>query len=80
MVKYKCARLRCILQRRADRYRRKVMSRTAEHAIEADQSIKLNIRLDARQFGRMLFSMLKIGVIGFGGGSALIPVIEDEVV
>jgi chromate transporter len=56
------------------------MSRTAEHAIEADQSIKLNIRLDARQFGRMLFSMLKIGVIGFGGGSALIPVIEDEVV
>ncbi len=31
-------------------------------------------------FIRLLFSMLKIGVIGFGGGSALIPVIEDEVV
>ena len=24
--------------------------------------------------------MLKVGLIGFGGGSALIPVIEDEVV
>lgn len=56
------------------------MSRTAEHAIEAEQSLKLNIHTDARKFGRMLFSMLKIGVIGFGGGSALIPVIEDEVV
>ncbi len=31
-------------------------------------------------FLRLLLSMLKIGVIGFGGGSALIPVIEDEVV
>ncbi len=31
-------------------------------------------------FIRLLFSMLKIGIIGFGGGSALIPVIEDEVV
>lgn len=28
----------------------------------------------------LLRSMLKIGVIGFGGGSALIPVIEEEVV
>jgi len=28
----------------------------------------------------LLQSMLKIGVIGFGGGSALIPVIEEEVV
>ena len=25
-------------------------------------------------------SMLKVGVIGFGGGNALIPVIEQEVV
>ncbi len=31
-------------------------------------------------FRKLLYSMLKIGVIGFGGGSALIPVIEDEVV
>lgn len=29
---------------------------------------------------RLLGSMLKIGVVGFGGGSALIPVIEQEVV
>lgn len=56
------------------------MSQAAEHAIEAEQSLKLNIHTDARRFGRMLLSMLKIGVIGFGGGSALIPVIEDEVV
>lgn len=28
----------------------------------------------------LLFSMLKIGFVGFGGGSALIPVIEKEVV
>lgn len=27
-----------------------------------------------------LFSMLKVGVIGFGGGNALIPVLEQEVV
>ena len=32
------------------------------------------------KMGRMLLSMLKIGAAGFGGGSALIPVIEDEVV
>ncbi|MDD6038134.1 MAG: chromate transporter [bacterium] len=30
------------------------------------------------QFCRFLLSMLKIGCIGFGGGSALIPVIEHE--
>lgn len=28
----------------------------------------------------LLFSMAKVGVIGFGGGNALIPVIEEEVV
>ena len=28
----------------------------------------------------MVTTMLKIGFIGFGGGTALIPVIEDEVV
>ena len=31
------------------------------------------------EFGMML-ALLKIGFIGFGGGSALIPVIEKEVV
>ena len=30
--------------------------------------------------GRLATSMFKIGLIGFGGGSALIPVIEEEVV
>ena len=33
-----------------------------------------------QQFFSMTATMLKIGFIGFGGGSALIPVIEDEVV
>ena len=32
-----------------------------------------------KEFG-MMASLLKIGCIGFGGGSALIPVIEKEVV
>ncbi len=32
------------------------------------------------KFRTMIVSMLKIGCIGFGGGSALIPVIEKEVV
>ncbi len=27
-----------------------------------------------------LLSMAKVGCIGFGGGSALIPVIEDEII
>ena len=31
-------------------------------------------------FARFLTAMLKIGCIGFGGGSALIPVIEDEII
>ena len=29
---------------------------------------------------KLMLSMLRIGAIGFGGGSALIPVIEEEVV
>lgn len=33
-----------------------------------------------REYSGKALSMLKIGFIGFGGGSALIPVIEDEVV
>lgn len=36
---------------------------------------------DARpSLGSLLASMVKVGVIGFGGGSALIPVMEDELV
>ena len=43
------------------------------------------VRVDAKSreksgLARLLLSMAKIGVIGFGGGSALIPVIEEEVV
>lgn len=33
-----------------------------------------------REFIAMTATMIKIGLIGFGGGSALIPVIEEEVV
>lgn len=33
-----------------------------------------------KQFYRFLLSMLKVGCIGFGGGSALIPVIEQEII
>lgn len=33
-----------------------------------------------RRLGRLLISMLKVGCIGFGGGNALVPVIEKEVV
>ena len=29
---------------------------------------------------QLFTSMLKIGCIGFGGGSAIIPIIEDEIV
>ncbi len=32
------------------------------------------------KFFSLLLSFLKIGLIGFGGGSALIPIIEDEIV
>lgn len=28
----------------------------------------------------LIISMLKVGIIGFGGGNALIPVIEQETV
>lgn len=33
-----------------------------------------------KKFLSLLLSFLKVGFIGFGGGSALIPVIEDEVI
>ncbi|MEE3393103.1 MAG: chromate transporter [Lachnospiraceae bacterium] len=41
-------------------------------------SVKSNA--SGRHFRALMFSMFKIGCIGFGGGSALIPVIEKEVV
>ena len=30
--------------------------------------------------GALITSMIKVGIIGFGGGNALIPVIEQEAV
>lgn len=33
-----------------------------------------------KKLGKLLVSMLKVGCIGFGGGNALVPVIEKEVV
>lgn len=33
-----------------------------------------------KKLGKLLISMLKVGCIGFGGGNALVPVIEKEVV
>lgn len=38
------------------------------------------LRIGQRSFAGLLGSMLKVGLIGFGGGTALIPVIEEEVV
>lgn len=33
-----------------------------------------------KKYFSLLLSFLKIGLIGFGGGSALIPIIEEEIV
>ena len=33
-----------------------------------------------KKLGKLLISMLKVGCIGFGGGNALVPVIEKEIV
>ena len=33
-----------------------------------------------RKLQKLLLSLFKVGCIGFGGGNALIPVIEKEVV
>ena len=38
------------------------------------------MRAEKKKEWSLLASMLKIGFVGFGGGSALIPVIEKEVV
>lgn len=57
------------------------------HAAAADaiSGRQRNTRAKSRSaerspFLRLMRSMFKIGLIGFGGGSALIPVIEEEVV
>lgn len=50
------------------------ISEKSQRVKTSDESIKM------RKFISMTATMLKIGFIGFGGGSALIPVIEDEVV
>ena len=36
--------------------------------------------MNTKKFMSMITTMLKIGFIGFGGGTALIPVIEEEIV
>mgnify|MGYP002802294037 CR=1 FL=1 len=36
--------------------------------------------MNTKKFTSMITTMLKIGFIGFGGGTALIPVIEEEIV
>ena len=41
---------------------------------------KISMTKSMKQFGQFLLSMLRVGCIGFGGGSALIPVIEKEIV
>jgi chromate transporter len=56
------------------------MSQSAEQTMKAEQTVHVPACSEACRFWKMIFSMLKIGVIGFGGGSALIPVIEEEVV
>lgn len=33
-----------------------------------------------KQFLSLMLSFLKIGIIGFGGGSALVPIIEEEII
>lgn len=44
-------------------------------------SVRVNAKSREKSgLAKLLLSMAKIGVIGFGGGSALIPVIEEEVV
>lgn len=42
--------------------------------------IHLSIGGHMKNLLKLLLSFLKVGFIGFGGGSALIPIIEDEVV
>ena len=59
------------------------MSVTAVQISERRQKVKTTVSdesIKMRKFISMTMTMLKIGFIGFGGGSALIPVIEDEVV
>ena len=59
------------------------MSVTAVQISERRQKVKTTVSdesIKMRKFISMTMTMLKIGFSGFGGGRALIPVIEDEVV
>ena len=59
------------------------MSVTAVQISERRQKVKTTVSdesIKMRKFISMTMTMLKLGLIGFGGGSALIQVIEDEVV
>lgn len=51
-----------------------------EHIISQDGPVWQGARRGYGQLMRLAGSMLRIGAIGFGGGNALIPVIEAEVV
>lgn len=57
--------------------RRYIMAQTANIS---SVKVERNARAERSAYVKLLISMFKIGLIGFGGGSALIPVIEEEVV
>jgi chromate transporter len=61
-----------IFTRAADRLERIIMEKTPDN-LNASPLKKMNLL-------QIVLSFLKIGVIGFGGGSVLIPVIEREIV
>lgn len=46
----------------------------------SDNLTKVGLRMRAAQLWKVFSEMARIGVIGFGGGNALVPVIEREVV
>ena len=52
----------------------------AQTANISSVKVERNARAERSAYVKLLISMFKIGLIGFGGGSALIPVIEEEVV
>lgn len=51
-----------------------------EHTIVQAGKVYQGMRRGCADVVRLGMSMLRIGAIGFGGGNALIPVIEKEVV
>lgn len=46
----------------------------------SDNLTKVGLRMRAEQLWKVFSEMARIGIIGFGGGNALVPVIEREVV